>query len=88
LIGLGVLPLQFREGETAKSLGLSGFEVFDIEGIAGDLHVGKTMTVHATAKDGSKKTFSVLARLDTPNEVDYYKHDGILQFVLRQLLDH
>lgn len=88
LIGLGVLPLQFQAGENARSLGLSGFEVFDIEGIAGDLHVGKTMTVHVTGKDGSKKTFSVLARLDTPNEVDYYKHDGILQFVLRQLLEH
>lgn len=87
LIGLGVLPLQFREGENAKSLGLSGFEVFDIEGIAGDLHVGKTMTVYAADNDGSKKTFSVLARLDTPNEVDYYRHDGILQFVLRQLLE-
>ncbi|MEX1139468.1 MAG: aconitate hydratase AcnA [Bacteroidota bacterium] len=87
LIGLGVLPLQFREGENAKSLGLSGFEVFDIEGIAGDLRVGKAMTVHATAKDGSTKTFTALARLDTPNEVDYYKHDGILQFVLRQLLE-
>lgn len=87
LIGLGVLPLQFKEGENAKSLGLTGFETYDIQGIEGELQVGKTMTVHATAKDGKKTTFSVLARLDTPNEVDYYRHDGILQYVLRQLLE-
>ncbi|MEX2115755.1 MAG: aconitate hydratase AcnA [Bacteroidota bacterium] len=87
LIGLGVLPLQFQEGQNAKSLGLTGFETYDIQGIAGDLKVGNSMTVQATAKDGSKRSFTVLARLDTPNEVDYYKHDGILQFVLRQLLE-
>ncbi|HEX9614446.1 MAG TPA: aconitate hydratase AcnA, partial [Bacteroidota bacterium] len=85
LIGLGILPLQFQDGQNAKSLGLTGFETYDIEGIAGDLKVGKTITVHATSKDG-KKTFRAIARLDTPNEVDYYKNDGILQFVLRQLL--
>jgi len=87
LIGLGVLPLQFQEGQNAKNLGLTGFETYDIQGIAGDLKVGKSMTVHATSKDGARKTFTVLARLDTPNEVDYYKHDGILQYVLRQLLE-
>ncbi|MBI2619612.1 MAG: aconitate hydratase AcnA [Ignavibacteriales bacterium] len=86
LIGLGVLPLQFKEGQNAKSLGLTGFETYDVEGIAGDLHVGKTMTVHAASEKGEKKTFEALARLDTPNEVDYYKNDGILQYVLRQLL--
>jgi len=86
LIGLGVLPLQFEEGQNARSLGLTGFETYDIEGIEGDLSVGKKMTVHATGKEGKKTTFTVLARLDTPNEVDYYRHDGILQYVLRQLL--
>jgi len=86
LIGLGVLPLQFEEGQNARSLGLTGFETYDIEGIEGDLSVGKKMMVHATGKEGKKTTFTVLARLDTPNEVDYYRHDGILQYVLRQLL--
>ena len=86
LIGLGVLPLQFEEGQNAKSLSLTGFETFDIEGIEGDLKVGKTITVHATPKGGKKKSFKTVARLDTPNEVDYYRNDGILQYVLRQLL--
>ncbi|MBI4418504.1 MAG: aconitate hydratase AcnA [Ignavibacteriales bacterium] len=88
LIGLGVLPLQFEEGQTAKTLRLTGFEMYDIEGIEGELQVGKKMTVHAISTDGKKTSFTVLARLDTPNEVDYYKHDGILQYVLRQLLEN
>jgi aconitate hydratase len=86
LIGMGVLPLQFNAGENYKSLGLTGFETYDIEGIAEDLKPGKLMQV--TAKDASGKTikFSAITRIDTPNEVDYYKHDGILQFVLRGML--
>jgi aconitate hydratase len=88
LIGLGVLPLQFEEGQSAKTLGLTGFETYDIEGIEGELQVRKKMTVHAISKDEKKTSFTVLARLDTPNEVDYYKHDGILQYVLRQLLEN
>jgi aconitate hydratase len=85
LVGMGVLPLEFAPGEDAASLGLTGREVFDIAGIAADLHPGKKLTVVATADDGTKKSFTVMARIDTPNEVDYYQHGGILQFVLRSL---
>jgi len=85
LVGMGVLPLEFTSGEDAQSLGLTGQETFEIGGIAEGLTPGKTLTVHATATDGSKKSFTVLARVDTPNEVDYYQHGGILQFVLRSL---
>ncbi|AKT36407.1 aconitate hydratase AcnA [Chondromyces crocatus] len=85
LVGMGVLPLEFTNGEDAQSLGLTGHETFDIGGIAKDLSPGKKLEVKATAKDGSVKTFTVLTRIDTPNEVDYYQHGGILQFVLRSL---
>ncbi len=86
LVGMGVLPLQFEEGQNAKSLGLTGFETYDIEGIAGGLQPMKKMRVKATKSDGSVVMFNAIARIDTPNEVDYYVHDGILQYVLRQLL--
>jgi aconitate hydratase len=86
LVGMGVLPLQFLEGENYKSLGLTGFETFTIEGIAADLHPQKKMNVKATTATGVTKTFSAVCRIDTPNEVDYYKHGGILQYVLRSLL--
>ena len=86
LIGMGILPLQFEEGQNFQTLGLSGFEVFDIEGIANDLSPRKKITVKAISQDGSKNNFDVLCRIDTPNEIDYYKHNGILQFVLRSLL--
>lgn len=86
LIGMGILPLQFEEGQNYQILGLSGFEAFDIEGIADNLNPKKKMKVTAISQDGSKKNFAVLCRIDTPNEVDYYKHDGILQYVLRSLL--
>ncbi|MFW6078463.1 MAG: aconitate hydratase AcnA [Gemmatimonadota bacterium] len=91
LIGLGVLPLQFREGEGAKELGLTGEETYDIVGLAGALDDdgsdgAPTVTVRATADDGSSKEFEALVRLDTPQEVAYYRHGGILQYVLRQLL--
>jgi aconitate hydratase len=85
LAGMGVLPLQFENGEDAKSLGLTGTETFEISGSAKELSPKKKMTVTATAEDGKKTTFSVTCRLDTPNEVDYYKNGGILHFVLRQL---
>ena len=85
LIGMGVLPLQFENGESVSSLGLTGEEVFDIEGIAEELVPGKRLTVTATASDGSVKRFAVRTRIDTPIEVDYYKHDGILPYVLRNL---
>jgi len=83
LIGMGVLPLNFMEGESADSLGLDGTETYDIEGL-GD-GSAKQVTVTATAADGSSKQFQVKSRLDTPKEVEYYRHGGILNFVLRQL---
>jgi len=86
LIGLGILPLQFNEGQNWKSLGLTGFETYSINGIAEDLKPGKVMSVTTTDNAGKRVSFTAVARLDTPNEVDYYRNDGILQFVLRQLL--
>ena len=83
LIGMGVLPLNFMEGESADTLGLDGTETFDIEGL-GD-GSAKQVTVTATAADGSTKQFQARSRLDTPKEVEYYRHGGILNFVLRQL---
>ncbi len=85
LVGMGVLPLQFLDGEDATSLGLTGKETFEISGIAADLHPGKKLAVHA-ALEGRSTKFTVTARIDTPNEVDYYKHGGILVYVLRQLI--
>jgi aconitate hydratase len=83
LIGMGVLPLQFAAGESAASLGLTGAESFDV----GDLEDGeaKRVTVTARADDGGEKTFEATVRLDTPNEVTYFKNSGILQTVLRKL---
>jgi aconitate hydratase len=83
LIGMGVLPLQFADGENVGSLGLTGHESFDI----GDLEEGqaKTVTVTARADDGSEKQFQATVRLDTPNEVTYFINTGILQTVLRKL---
>jgi aconitate hydratase len=86
LVGMGILPLQFEEGQSCKSLGLSGLETYTIQGIATGLQPRQRLTVKATDPKGGVKTFTVLSRIDTPNEVDYYKHDGILQFVLRSLL--
>ena len=83
LIGMGVLPLNFMEGESADSLGLDGTETFDITGL-GD-GSAKLVNVKATAGDGSVKEFQARSRLDTPKEVEYYRHGGILNFVLRQL---
>ncbi len=85
LIGMGVLPLQFQAGEDAAALGLTGAETFSIAGIAEGLAPMKKLTVTAKADDGSTKTFTATCRIDTPNELDYYKHGGILQYVLRQL---
>jgi aconitate hydratase len=83
LVGMGVLPLQFLPGESAASLGLTGGETFDIQGLEGGY--AKQVTVKATAADGSATTFTAQVRIDTPNEVDYYRHGGILQYVLRKL---
>ena len=83
LVCMGILPLQFKDGENAASHGLTGYETYDISGL-GD-GSAKEVQVTATAADGSAKTFSVRVRIDTPNEVDYYRHGGILQYVLRKL---
>ena len=85
LAGMGVLPLQFAAGEDAQTLGLTGKETFDVSGVAEGLTPHKKLSVTATADDGTKKSFTATLRLDTPNEVDYYRHGGILQFVLRQM---
>jgi aconitate hydratase len=85
LIGMGVLPLQFEAGQDRETLGLTGEETYDIEGLAA-VTPGQRLTVRATAPDGTTKTFTVVCRIDTPVEVDYYAHGGILPFVLRQLL--
>ncbi len=82
LIGMGVLPLQFKDGESVESLGLTGEERFTIEGIAGTEEVPRTLTVKA-----GDRSFEVIVRIDTPKEQRYYRHGGILQYVLRQLLD-
>ena len=85
LIGMGVLPLQFKDGDTRKTLKLTGEETFDISGIAGGLKPKQdiSMTIHYT--DGSTKEVTLLCRLDTQDEVDYFENDGILHFVLRSL---
>jgi aconitate hydratase len=85
LLGMGVLPLEFGKGENRESLGLTGHEVFEIEGVSA-LAPKLPITVHAKSADGKVKTFSVIARADTPEEVSYYRHGGILQYVLRQML--
>ncbi len=85
LIGMGVLPLQFVDGQSVSSLGITGEEVIDVLGIDEGLTPGKHLTVIATAPDGSEKRFTVRTRIDTPIEVEYYRHDGILPYVLRQL---
>jgi aconitate hydratase len=85
LVGMGVLPLEFLPGENRQSLGLTGHEVFEVSGVA-SLAPKKNVTLKATAADGTAKTFSAIARADTPEEVLYYKHGGILQYVLRQML--
>jgi aconitate hydratase len=86
LIGMGVLPLQFLRGESAASHGLTGRETFDIRGVAGsEIEPGGTANVRAQREDGSTVQFDVLIRLDTAVEVEYYRHGGILPYVLRGL---
>jgi aconitate hydratase len=88
LIGMGVLPLQYPEGKTAESLGLTGEETFSISGVTAlnEGSVPRTVHVTATAPDGSAKEFDAVVRIDTPAEADYYRNGGILQYVLRSLL--
>ncbi len=90
LVGMGVLPLQFGAGDSASTLGLTGEEVYDVEGLAPGIASGfaksREVTVRARRPDGVEKTFHATVRIDTPQEVLYYQHGGILQYVLRQLL--
>jgi aconitate hydratase len=85
LVGMGVLPLQFKDGESAATHGLTGFETFDITGIAEGIKPRMLMTVRARG-EGTDKTFQAVTRIDTPYEIHYYRHGGILQYVLRQLI--
>ena len=86
LVGMGVLPLQFKPGQSVESLGLTGFETFDILGIADDLKPGAELPMKATSKDNKVIEFKVDCRLDTPVELEYYQHGGILNAVLRKNL--
>jgi aconitate hydratase len=86
LIGMGIVPLQFMPGENLTSLGLTGYDTFDVAGIADNLKIGKELSVQATADNGKTTEFKVRCRIDTPAELDYYRHGGILEYVLRQLL--
>jgi aconitate hydratase len=90
LVGMGILPLQYAAGASAESLGLTGRETYDVSGlsagIASGFADGRTVTVRAIDEAGEVKEFTAVVRIDTPQEVQYYRHGGILQFVLRQLL--
>jgi aconitate hydratase len=86
LVGMGVLPLQFHAGESAAALKLSGREVYSVEGVREALTSGpRKATVRAVAEDGSEKRFTVEVRVDTPQEVEYFRCGGILPYVLKQL---
>jgi aconitate hydratase len=87
LVGMGVLPLQFLEGQSAASLALAGDETFDIPSLGDDLQPRSRIEVVATKPDGTKKTFEALVRIDTPVEIDYYRNGGILPTVLRKLAE-
>ncbi|MGH7927778.1 MAG: aconitate hydratase AcnA, partial [Candidatus Binatia bacterium] len=83
LIGMGIVPLQFKPGENLKTYGLTGFEKFDVNGINAGLKLRQELTVKATSDDGKATEFGVICRIDTPAELDYYRHGGILEYVLR-----
>jgi len=90
LVGMGVLPLQFPDGQSARSLGLTGDEVYSITGLAEAMEGGgappSTVHVLATRQGAAAVEFDARVRIDTPREADYFRHGGILQYVLRQLL--
>jgi aconitate hydratase len=91
-VGMGVLPLQFKPGESAASHALTGEEVFNIDGLNAGLDANfagtaRELTVTATRPDGTTVSFKAVCRIDTPQEVQYYKNGGILPYVLRQLRD-
>jgi aconitate hydratase len=87
LVGMGVLPLQFMDGQSRSSLQLNGKETFSISGIADGLRPGQILNVHGRRGDGSEFAFDVVCRIDTPIEIEYYRHGGILPYVLRLLLE-
>jgi aconitate hydratase len=86
LVGMGVLPLEFVEGEDPKALGLTGREVFDVEGVVSGLAPRGEVRVRARDEKGGAREFRARVRIDTPNELDYYRHGGILPYVVRQML--
>jgi len=88
LVGMGVLPLQFKEGTNAKSLGLDGTETYDVIGLSPDVKPQQDLTLRVTRADGASEDVTVTCRIDTPIEVDYYQHGGILPYVLRQIIAH
>ena len=86
LVGMGVLPLEFTNGDTRQSLGLTGFETYDIVGLDAGVKPRAKLTVRATPPTGRRRSSRSLARIDTPEEMNYYKNGGILPYVLRQLV--
>ena len=86
---MGILPLQFEDGQNVESLGLTGEEIYDFAGLTTLLKAkfanGRTLQVIAIGSNGEKKTLHAVVRIDTPQEIEYYEHGGILQYVLRQL---
>jgi aconitate hydratase len=86
LVGMGILPLQFRPGENGASLGLTGLERYDIKGLTDDLQPGQAVTVRARRDDGTITVFETVARIDSPVEVEYYRNGGVLHTVLRQMV--
>ena len=86
LVGMGVVPMQFKEGQNAESLGLTGREVFSIHGLSGNTKPGQMLKVTAKKEDGSLIEFEAISRLDSQVEIEYYRHGGIMQYVTRQFL--
>ncbi len=86
LIGMGVLPLQFHEGAGDETLGLDGSETFSITGLSDSIQPGQTLPLEIKRADGSSETVDLILRIDTAIEVDYYRHGGILQYVLRDIV--
>jgi aconitate hydratase len=86
LVGMGVLPLQFADGTNAQTLGLDGSETFAITGLSEAIEPGQMVTLEITRKNGKREEVPVKLRIDTPIEIDYYRHGGILPFVLRELM--
>jgi aconitate hydratase len=86
LVGMGVLPLQFLEGTTAQTLGLDGSEKFDLIGLTNETYPGQMLNLVIHRADGRKEEVQLRSRIDTAIEVDYYRHGGILPFVLRELV--